>query len=213
MTELAFCPTCGIPWPNFCPLDGTRLSGPWSCKNAPKPVVRTPAVPAAAEAEPPRAQPAPRPAAPPPAAEAPAVTAAEPQAEPERPRRRADPDLVEALLGQAGARSSPAPTRGGGRRPREMSTTILPVVQPATPVPPAEPPDATDAPAKTTPAKKKKRAKGEFSDTQWFMKGKNLQVADPDTGTVVVDEEAYVVDESIPEEERRKFTLRKPEED
>lgn len=90
-----------------------------------------------------------------------------------------------------------------------MPTTILPSVPEPAPASTEEP---AEAPATTTPAKKK-RAKGEFSDTQWFMKGKNLQVADPDTGTVVVDEEAYVVDESIPEEERRKFTLRKPEEE
>lgn len=28
------CPTCGIPWPNFCPQDGTRLEGAWTCPNA-----------------------------------------------------------------------------------------------------------------------------------------------------------------------------------
>ena len=28
------CPTCGLPWPNFCPQDGTRLQGPWTCPNA-----------------------------------------------------------------------------------------------------------------------------------------------------------------------------------
>ncbi len=28
------CPTCGLPWPNFCPQDGTRLQGPRTCPNA-----------------------------------------------------------------------------------------------------------------------------------------------------------------------------------
>ena len=31
------CPTCGLPWPNFCPQDGTRLQGPWTCPNAQDP--------------------------------------------------------------------------------------------------------------------------------------------------------------------------------
>jgi hypothetical protein len=71
----------------------------------------------------------------------------------------------------------------------------------------AEAAEAAAAGAESVADKKKKR--DGFSDTQWFMKGLKLEVADPDTGAVVVDEKDYQVDESIPEAERRKYTLRK----
>ncbi|PIE17255.1 MAG: hypothetical protein CSA66_06230 [Proteobacteria bacterium] len=60
--------------------------------------------------------------------------------------------------------------------------------------------------AKTHQAGKKR----EFSETQWFMKGIDPSLmVDPETGAVQVDEEEYLRDDSIPEEERRKFTLRR----
>lgn len=30
----ATCPVCSIEWPDFCPLDGSKLSGAWTCPNA-----------------------------------------------------------------------------------------------------------------------------------------------------------------------------------
>ncbi len=30
------CPVCSLPWPDFCPLDGSKLHGPGTCRNAPQ---------------------------------------------------------------------------------------------------------------------------------------------------------------------------------
>jgi|GEM_PF-3496225 len=223
MSEQGFCPTCGIPWPNFCPIDGKRLNGAWTCENAPKPVIR----PAA------QAKPAPTPEIAPsddtiemdpaarravPVAEAKPAPKPEPAPEAEQPqaplRRAPDPDLMRSFVDNVGSRSE---RRGGGRRrqdPRAAATVIQPQLteeQIAAAKERAaqrtEQAAAETAEASTEKAKKKKR--DGFSDTQWFMKGLSLEVADPETGAVVVDENDYQVDESIPETERRKFTLRK----
>lgn len=243
MSEKGFCPTCGIPWPNFCPIDGTRLTGAWTCANAPKPVIRPMAAPqidAAAdtlEMDPavrkavPRA-PAPAPAAPAPApapapvakaptpAPAPAAKAPEPAApapEAEPLRRRPASDMLRTFVENVGARP-PATTRGDRSRrgdPRQAATIIQPQLSDEDILKAreraaerAKQAEAEAASAAEGAADKKKKRDG-FSDTQWFMKGLSLEVADPETGAVVVDEKDYEVDESIPEAERRKYTLRK----
>jgi len=223
MSDQGFCPTCGIPWPNFCPIDGKRLSGPWTCANAPKPVIRQPVIPMpAAEAEPaPAPEPAPMPvAAPAPVAEsAPAPAPHAPQRPVPSPLRRQPDANLQGFVDNVGNRAPIAKTRAPvrARASQDDARTAATLIQPQltdeviaeakaraaerAAAPPAE------------PAEKKKRAKGEFSDTQWFMKGLNLQVADPDTGEVAVDEAEYLVDESISEDERRRFTLRKKHEE
>ena len=241
MSEKGFCPTCGIPWPNFCPIDGTRLTGAWTCANAPKPVIRPmaapqidaaadtlemdPAVRKAAPQAPAPAPAAPAPApvakapapAPAPAAKAPEPAAPAPDAEPLR--RRPVPEMLRTFVENVGARP-PATTRGDrGRRgdPRQAATIIQPQLsdedilkareRAAERAKQAEA-EAEAASGAEGAADKKKKRDG-FSDTQWFMKGLSLEVADPETGAVVVDENDYQVDESIPEAERRKYTLRK----
>lgn len=55
------------------------------------------------------------------------------------------------------------------------------------------------------------RKRSAFSDTDWFMRP-DLPV-DTETGRVQVDPQAYVRDESIPEEQRRRFSLRRKDEE
>ncbi len=71
------------------------------------------------------------------------------------------------------------------------------------------PPSKKPAPAKKSasgkkPAGGKRQQSPEFSETQWFMKG--IEV-DADL-LEMVEEEEYLRDESISEEKRKKFTLR-----
>ena len=56
--------------------------------------------------------------------------------------------------------------------------------------------------------KKKKKPAQDFSETQWFMKGVEV---DADL-LEIVDEEDYVRDENISEDQRKEFTLRKKDE-
>lgn len=214
MSDHGFCPTCGIPWPNFCPIDGKRLSGPWTCANAPKPVLKQPVIepsPAAVAPEPPA-----RPAA---SARAPEPAPVEPAA----PRRQPDTELMKDFVDNVGSRSPIAKSRAPARARaqddlRNAQTLIQPqltdeLIEQAKARAAERAAAQAAAVAPEAPAERKKRARGEFSDTQWFMKGLNLQVADPDTGQVAVDEGEYLVDEEIPEEDRRRFTLRKKHEE
>jgi len=230
MAELKFCPTCGIKWPNFCPLDGQKLSGAWTCSNAPKPEFPVaapaappvsptpPAAPPRAEPAPPRAEPAPKPAASTAPSPRPAVKKATTRA-----RRKVDPDLLRTVIDQASARPpGPEPGRKGrGADPQEPKQKDTVVKAPARPDAPlasgagaqrAAPAEASDPGARDSAKKGGRRG---FSETQWFLKGLEIDKAkvDPSTGVVAIDEEEYLRDESIPEEERRKFTLRKPGEE
>jgi hypothetical protein len=72
---------------------------------------------------------------------------------------------------------------------------------------------AEAAPRPAAPGKRKRRS-AEFSETQWFMKGARIipEEVTPD-GAVETADADYTLDESIPEEKRRKFTLRKDNEE
>ena len=61
-------------------------------------------------------------------------------------------------------------------------------------------------------AGKSLRKDNAFSETAWFMAAPELPV-DDETGRVEVDPKAYVRDESIPEEKRRRFSLRRKDEE
>lgn len=56
-----------------------------------------------------------------------------------------------------------------------------------------------------------RRRRGGFSETAWFMRPD--QPVDPATGRVRFDPQAYAHDESIPEEKRRRFSLRRKDEE
>ncbi|TNF29995.1 MAG: hypothetical protein EP329_14495 [Deltaproteobacteria bacterium] len=182
-----FCPTCGIPWPNFCPIDGKRLNGAWTCANAPKPVVRPAATAEPDDATIPDA----------------AVRSSAPQ------RRQADASAMQDFVDSVAARAPKEGGRRGAADPRLAATLLHPQLT-AEDIKQAQArAEERAAAAEPPPEAPKKRKRDGFSDTQWFMKGLSLEVADPETGEVVVDEHDYQVDESIPETERRKFTLRK----
>lgn len=55
------------------------------------------------------------------------------------------------------------------------------------------------------------RKQGGFSETAWFMRPS--QAVDPETGKVRFDPRAYERDDSIPEEKRRRFSLRRKDEE
>lgn len=206
MVELPFCPTCGMKWPKFCPVDGQKLSGPWSCTNAPQPEQPVAPVPVAAAASAPSPAPvaapaavprapAPAPVAPAPVAKAPApARAAKPTT---RSSRKVDPDVFKTIIDQAAVKGGDPPTRSSRKPKPQLATEIMPA---------SELPSAS--PGGSPPEKKKKKRDG-FSETQWFMRGAKVEEADVTTGRVRVDESAYERDETISEEERRKFTLRK----
>jgi hypothetical protein len=58
---------------------------------------------------------------------------------------------------------------------------------------------------------KPKRRRGGFSETAWFMRPD--QAVDPETGRVKFDPRAYEHDDTIPEEKRRRFSLRRKNEE
>lgn len=65
-------------------------------------------------------------------------------------------------------------------------------------------------PSKQQSTKSRRRA-SDFSETAWFMRP--IQAVDPKTGRVKVDPDAYRRDDSIPEEKRRRFSLRRKDEE
>ncbi len=213
MTQLAFCPTCGVPWGNFCPQDGTRLTGAWTCPNAPKPISMTGGAPAAAAAQ------ASAPVAPAPVAAAPAVTPEPTPAAPAKPNRRRSPDEVKTVVEMTAVTAPPAASVDGqkGGRKRLGSALIDSIAGPsraeAAPererVPAQQAATSPGASAEAPAAPKKggggKRRQG-FSETQWFMMGVQ---ADADALETSAEPTAYEHDESIPEEQRRQFSLRR----
>ncbi|MCC6623812.1 MAG: hypothetical protein IT385_21315 [Deltaproteobacteria bacterium] len=122
--------------------------------------------------------------------------------------RRAEPDDIMA----SETRRAPRPegdavvVRAGRASPRSA-----PAPEPARPPEPARAPEKKieKKPAPAKPAKKSR----EFSETAWFMRQPNPEDADPATGKVKVGKKAYAVEEPIPDEKRKKYTLRRSDED
>ncbi|MGM0577054.1 MAG: hypothetical protein ACQEXJ_15115 [Myxococcota bacterium] len=223
------CPTCGIPWPNFCPRDGTKLEGPWTCPNA-----------VAEVSEEPDTEDGDRPAVAPGAARDPDATVLETPAVPassardwiakraEKAKKAAgqDPDDVKTVVDMEavtppGRRDRPR-TRPAKRDKRlseralgriaqrvkgEVSEERKPVARGGTS------PSEEAAPERAATGKGKGKGKGrrrdEFSETQWFMKGLEVDADLLET----VDEDEYKRDESISEDERQQYTLRDEDED
>lgn len=72
-------------------------------------------------------------------------------------------------------------------------------------------PASEEAPRPAKAAAGGKRKSDEFSETAWFMRPN--QTVDPATGRVLAAPDAYSADETIPEEKRRRFSLRKKNEE
>jgi len=88
------------------------------------------------------------------------------------------------------------------RAPAESSRSPRPERAPAS--------EEAPRPAKAAgnpPGSAGKRKRDEFSETAWFMRPE--QTVDPSTGRVLASPDAYKADENIPEEKRRRFSLRK----
>ena len=68
-------------------------------------------------------------------------------------------------------------------------------------------PDATAQPMPRSRRRREKAAGGGFSETQWFMKGAEMDADLLET----VDDEEYDRDKTISEDDREGFTLRKEE--
>ncbi|MCB9735663.1 MAG: hypothetical protein H6745_23995 [Deltaproteobacteria bacterium] len=105
--------------------------------------------------------------------------------------------MLKTLIDQAAVKGAEPATRSSRKPKPQAPTEIM---------------DAADLPSAKAEEKKKKRKDG-FSETQWFMRGVKVDEADVTTGRVRADESAYERDETISEEERRKFTLRKKDEE
>ena len=140
------CPTCNLPWPNFCPQDGTRLQGPWTCPNAvdPAPAAEDPptveAAPVAGKRDTERMeQPAPQDDLDKTVLETPAIRADAAHAWLEQRKKRA-------------AQAPPAPDPAPQIKPKAAAAQAPPPGR----TPPAPPPGRTP-PAPTIASKKKKR--------------------------------------------------------
>lgn len=121
------------------------------------------------------------------------------------PSRQAAPTVVTRPPAERPSETAPRPRRD----PQRRFINLEPVV-PTKPglVKKARAPAEAAAPE----TKKKAQVEGEdFSETAWFMRP-DYRV-DPETGKVTVDAGAYRRDESIPEEERRRFSLRRKNEE
>ncbi len=216
-TKTTICPTCQLPWPKFCPRDGTPLAGAWTCPNA---MSREQA--AAEEA----AKGAVGQTTLESAVESPLAALAKASApEPKAPHgggmsdKKTEDTEKTVLLSPAVPASAALDfldkkKKGGGDDAQEAKTELLSAVSPekkkgllggAALDQIADQVKADAGAAKKKKKKKKKPAVQDFSETQWFMKGVEV---DADL-LEIVDEEDYVRDENISEEERKDFTLRK----
>ena len=181
MTMSKVCPKCGSNWPkgNFCPKDGTALIDA-------------------------RPQPAPKVAK----ADDEATRIDRPiiRAEPPRGRRAAASEAKTRLdtpaLNDDGSLMTPRRSKPTMPKPPKMVTPSE--AQPSDEQKPAAKPEG-EAPA--SGGRGVRQHKG-FSETQWFMKGMEV---DADL-LEMVDDEEYDRDESISESERKGFTLRRDDE-
>lgn len=110
------------------------------------------------------------------------------------PAGRSPIAAIEAAVGRA---------QTGNTKPRKAEPRLLnlaPVQVEAAPVERA-----------VQPAPQGRRKQGGFSETAWFMRPS--QAVDPETGKVRFDPRAYERDDSIPEEKRRRFSLRRKDEE
>lgn len=226
-TKTTICPTCNLPWPNFCPKDGTPLQGAWTCPNAVRPgekaqaagghqdstqeiplgtpkkphgggmaekddadktVLLTPAVPASAALD----------------------WLESKKKAPKKDEAPVSPDEAKTVLHMPAVE---APKKKGGGLMSEGALEKIAAkvkaemdAQKEAPSKPGTPKAAPAAEAKG--GKKPEKKAQEFSETQWFMKG--VQV-DADL-LEIVDESEYERDENISEAQRKGFTLRKDDE-
>jgi|GEM_PF-6717884 len=109
---------------------------------------------------------------------------------------------------QEPAKPSAAEAGKSGKAPQGVPTTQQPIARTSLPGK-AQPDIVSLSKGPTTSGGLRKRSA--FSDTDWFMRP-DLPV-DTETGRVQVDPQAYVRDESIPEEQRRRFSLRRKDEE
>jgi len=189
------CPTCREEWAatfKFCPKDGALLvelgrSRPAVTQDS-KTLLVTPA------------------------AAAPLRSPAQPQA----PQAQRSPlAALDAAVVRAGA-TQPKPRKA---EPRLFNLAPAPAERPPAERPPVDAPltsrpasaPADHAPATPEVSRVGPRRRGRFSETAWFMRPD--QPVDPETGRVRADPRAYVRDDSIPEEKRRRFSLRRKDEE
>jgi len=112
---------------------------------------------------------------------------------------RPDGDAVALRAARATPRA-PVPAR----EPEEVVEVEAPV---------APPKRAAARAADKAPEKKPAKKQRDFSETAWFMRQPNPEDADPATGKVKVGKKAYAVEEPIPDEKRKQFSLRRNDED
>lgn len=125
------------------------------------------------------------------------ATTAAPRASRTAPTLLVTPAITEELAQQALGRSrQPDPQR---TRP-ELAAAKTPAAPPAE-APPAQPPSEG------------KRKRGGFSETEWFLAPINPDEVDAKTGKVKVDPSKYERNPATPEEKRRRFSLKRDDEE
>jgi len=177
-----------------------RVDGASSPGKDPKPAVSPPAAVAGRPAVSPPAAVAGKPAVSPPAAVAgrpavspPAAVAGRPAAAISASKAGRAPAEVAPKRAQLDARTRASEPAATARSPTAPQGKAIKSAGPAA-------------------AGKSLRKDNAFSETAWFMAAPELPV-DDETGRVEVDPKAYVRDESIPEEKRRRFSLRRKDEE
>jgi hypothetical protein len=178
------CPKCGATWPkgNFCPKDGTSLQDLERPVAAPPQGKATSGERAVGKAKASADQAATR-------LDAPVVKAAPPKG-----RKPAPPDAMTVLDTPAVAAASGPPSKRA--KPKMVAPSAKQLTARSKDDGAAGAPDKSEKPGRPD--------KG-FSETQWFMKGMEV---DADLLEMVETEE-YDRDETIGEAERKGFTLRR----
>jgi hypothetical protein len=140
------------------------------------------------------------------------------QADPAPARRLRRPEMIETVVEKAKSKTAASDASPAKSKPtRRRSTTSQHIKKALNRIPPAAAATGkTKPPEKTKPAvvpdKKKvssRKKKTAFSETQWFMAGAQKDAEILETQSDTSD---YTHDESISEDERREYTLRKDDE-
>lgn len=230
------CPTCKKRWAStfkFCPEDGSPIvdeqseapaspaqKGRGGSRRSSRildlpPVTATttnPSTPAAPAPAPARAKQAPikggaagkvqsSSSSKPTVADVPAAPPAAPKASRTAPTLLITPAITEEVAQQALARSRQAldPQTANRQPPNQKTRPELPAAKP-----PAVAPEAASG---------GKRKPGGFSETEWFLAPINPDEIDVKTGKVKVDPSKYERNPATPEEKRRRFSLKRDDEE
>lgn len=240
VSAFKICPTCKKRWAStfkFCPEDGSPIideqneapaSAPQKGKGGSRrssrildlaPVTATatnPSTPAAPTADPSRAGRTPvrggaagkvqsSPSSKATVSDVPAVTAQ--KASRTAPTLLITPAITEEVAQQALARSRQTHDQPTANPPSPNQKTRPETPSAKAPAAPA----ATTSP--TQPPSEGKRKRGGFSETEWFLAPINPDEVDAKTGKVKVDPSKYERNPATPDEKRRRFSLKRDDEE